>query len=259
MNTQILILIIVLIVDVASALGVVYARHHSRHLAVHSWAAWKPIRDDAMAEWSRLQLEQAWLADAGQVEAKARASWACVSPGTAAHPGDQPGSDRHEQSGKKSFSIQPRCMPWSAFSCFASLAPRLARAVQLQVMETDFLQGQGEARFLREVDLPTTRGIISDRNGEPLAVSTPVDSVWVQPEELLQVPERIDELAAGAGGGPGRYGAQAHPARRPRIRMAEAPPASGRGRGRSASWPFPACSCKRNTGASTRPAKSPRT
>jgi cell division protein FtsI (penicillin-binding protein 3) len=69
------------------------------------------------------------------------------------------------------------------------------RAVQLQIMESDFLQGQGEARFLREVDLPTTRGVISDRNGEPLAVSTPVDSVWVNPKVLLQVPERIDELA----------------------------------------------------------------
>lgn len=71
----------------------------------------------------------------------------------------------------------------------------VARAVQLQVMETEFLQGQGEARFLREVELPTTRGVINDRNGEPLAVSTPVDSVWVNPQELLQVPERIADLA----------------------------------------------------------------
>ncbi|NRB72717.1 MAG: penicillin-binding protein 2, partial [Xanthomonadales bacterium] len=71
----------------------------------------------------------------------------------------------------------------------------VARAVQLQVMETDFLQGQGEARHLRVVDLPTTRGVISDRHGEPLAVSTPVDSVWVNPQLILQVPERIAELA----------------------------------------------------------------
>jgi cell division protein FtsI (penicillin-binding protein 3) len=71
----------------------------------------------------------------------------------------------------------------------------IARAVNLQVMETDFLQGQGEARYLREVDIPSTRGVISDRNGEPLAVSTPVDSVWVHPGELLQFPERIKPLA----------------------------------------------------------------
>ena len=71
----------------------------------------------------------------------------------------------------------------------------IARAINLQVMETDFLQDQGESRFLREVDMPTTRGVISDRNGEPLAVSTPVDSVWVNPGELLQVPEQIETLA----------------------------------------------------------------
>jgi len=74
-----------------------------------------------------------------------------------------------------------------------------ARAVNLQVMETDFLQGQGEARFLRVVDLPTTRGNITDRNGEPLAVSTPVDSVWANPKVLLQSAERIGDLAAALG------------------------------------------------------------
>jgi cell division protein FtsI (penicillin-binding protein 3) len=71
----------------------------------------------------------------------------------------------------------------------------IARAVNLQVMETDFLQGQGEARFLREVAIPSTRGVITDRNGEPLAVSTPVDSVWVHPGQLLEYPENIKPLA----------------------------------------------------------------
>ncbi len=71
----------------------------------------------------------------------------------------------------------------------------IARAVNLQVMETDFLQGQGEARFLREVTIASTRGVITDRNGEPLAVSTPVDSVWVHPGQLLEYPEKIKPLA----------------------------------------------------------------
>ena len=71
----------------------------------------------------------------------------------------------------------------------------IARAVNLQVMETDFLQDQGEARFMREVTIPSTRGVISDRNGEPLAVSTPVDSVWVHPGQLLEYPEDIEPLA----------------------------------------------------------------
>jgi cell division protein FtsI (penicillin-binding protein 3) len=71
----------------------------------------------------------------------------------------------------------------------------VARAVNLQVVDTDFLQDQGEARYLREVVVPTRRGNILDRNGEPLAVSTPVDSVWVNPKMLLQSPEDIQPLA----------------------------------------------------------------
>lgn len=77
---------------------------------------------------------------------------------------------------------------------FFSLA-LIARAVDLQIMETDFLQGQGKARYLREVTIASTRGVISDRNGEPLAVSTPVDSVWVNPGQLLEYTKKIELLA----------------------------------------------------------------
>jgi cell division protein FtsI (penicillin-binding protein 3) len=69
------------------------------------------------------------------------------------------------------------------------------RAINLQVMETEFLQSQGEARFLRTVSIPTVRGNIVDRHGEPLAVSTPVESVWAHPGELLQAADRIPMLA----------------------------------------------------------------
>ncbi|MDZ7789699.1 MAG: penicillin-binding transpeptidase domain-containing protein [Xanthomonadales bacterium] len=71
----------------------------------------------------------------------------------------------------------------------------VARAVNLQVMEAEFLQSQGEARFLRDVSIPTVRGSILDRNGEPLAVSTPVESVWAHPGELLQAADHISLLA----------------------------------------------------------------
>jgi cell division protein FtsI (penicillin-binding protein 3) len=71
----------------------------------------------------------------------------------------------------------------------------VARAVNLQIVDTDFLQDQGEARYLREVVVPTRRGNIHDRNGEPLAVSTPVDSVWVNPKMLLQSPQDILPLS----------------------------------------------------------------
>ena len=70
------------------------------------------------------------------------------------------------------------------------------RAVCLQVLDKEFLLSQGEARHLRVVTLPAHRGVIQDRNGEPLAVSTPVESVWVNPQELGGEQQRIPELAA---------------------------------------------------------------
>ena len=79
----------------------------------------------------------------------------------------------------------------------------LGRAVKLQVMDTEFLQEEGEARFLRQVEIPTMRGRITDRNGQPLAVSTPVESVWAHPGELLQAADRIPLLASVLGEDPG--------------------------------------------------------
>ena len=71
MNSQILILFLVLLADVSSALGVVYTRHQSRLLAVELGAL-EARQDEGLAEWSRLQIEQGWLADASQVEKTAR-------------------------------------------------------------------------------------------------------------------------------------------------------------------------------------------
>ena len=59
------------------------------------------------------------------------------------------------------------------------------RAIDIQVLHREFLQEQGDARHLRVVAMPAHRGMIADRNGEPLAISTPVDSVWVSPREFL--------------------------------------------------------------------------
>lgn len=71
LNTQILILLLVLIADVSSALGVVYTRHQSRLLAVELGVL-ETRQDEGLAEWSRLQIEQGWLADASQIEKTAR-------------------------------------------------------------------------------------------------------------------------------------------------------------------------------------------
>jgi cell division protein FtsI (penicillin-binding protein 3) len=69
------------------------------------------------------------------------------------------------------------------------------RAVHLQVYNKDFLISQAEARHLRTARISANRGVITDRNGAPLAASMPVDSLWVSPQELAQEPDRIRELA----------------------------------------------------------------
>ncbi len=70
------------------------------------------------------------------------------------------------------------------------------RAAYLQVFNSDFLQNQGNARHSRLVKDNSHRGMILDRNGAPLAVSTPVDSVWANPDMLAQERKNWPRLAA---------------------------------------------------------------
>ena len=69
------------------------------------------------------------------------------------------------------------------------------RAIDLQVVNKDFLIGQGDSRYLRVVSDPAHRGMITDRYGEPLAISTPVNSVWADPKVLAQARESWTQLA----------------------------------------------------------------
>jgi len=69
------------------------------------------------------------------------------------------------------------------------------RAVDLQFSDREFLQERGDARYLRVVESEAHRGMITDRNHEPLAISTPVSSVWANPAELLLQRARWPELA----------------------------------------------------------------
>jgi cell division protein FtsI (penicillin-binding protein 3) len=69
------------------------------------------------------------------------------------------------------------------------------RSAQLQLLDREFLQGQADARHLRVVQVPAHRGMITDRNGEPLAISTPVQSVWVNPKELVASRSELSRLA----------------------------------------------------------------
>ncbi|MBN0749571.1 penicillin-binding protein 2, partial [Pseudomonas aeruginosa] len=69
----------------------------------------------------------------------------------------------------------------------------------LHVIDHDFLKGQGDARSVRHIAIPAHRGLITDRNGEPLAVSTPVTTLWANPKELMTAKERWPQLAAALG------------------------------------------------------------
>ena len=86
-----------------------------------------------------------------------------------------------------------RFMVLSAFSL--AITGLLWRALDMQVLNQEFFKQQGDARHLRVVSIPAHRGDIYDRNGEPLAISTPVDTVWANPGELNEALERVPELA----------------------------------------------------------------
>jgi len=71
----------------------------------------------------------------------------------------------------------------------------IAAVFYRQVVETDYLSSEGERRFEREREIPARRGMVLDRNGEPLAVSTPMKTVWADPRLLSNHPQAIAPLA----------------------------------------------------------------
>jgi cell division protein FtsI (penicillin-binding protein 3) len=93
-----------------------------------------------------------------------------------------------------------RARQWLLFGLLlAAAAGLMGRAVNLQLVDYGFLASQGDARFSRVATITAHRGNIIDRNGEPLAVSTPVDSVWANPRELSGSIEQLPHLAAALG------------------------------------------------------------
>jgi len=76
----------------------------------------------------------------------------------------------------------------------AAFAVLAGRAFYLQALNTSFLQAKGEARYARVIELPASRGKVLDRNGQPLAISTAVESICGTPEELSEADPR--DLAA---------------------------------------------------------------
>ncbi len=77
----------------------------------------------------------------------------------------------------------------------ACMGGLLLRAVYLQGIHNDFLQQKGDARYGRVIEVPAHRGKITDRNGEALAVSTPVESVWASPSDVEATARQVTQLA----------------------------------------------------------------
>ena len=104
----------------------------------------------------------------------------------------------------KPFSASPllevRLPIWRSrfvlFLLFAAFVGLIARALWLQGITTEFLQAQGATRYARTLELPATRGRVTDRNGQVLASSVPVKAIWAIPDDVLEAPkQKITELA----------------------------------------------------------------
>ena len=74
-----------------------------------------------------------------------------------------------------------------------------SRAIYLQLWNNDFLKEHGDARSIRVVEIPSHRGVITDRNGDQLAMSTPVDSIWAKPRKVFEDVEKLPALAKALG------------------------------------------------------------
>jgi len=96
--------------------------------------------------------------------------------------------------------LSERLPPWRQrlvlVVLLGSFAALIGRALYLQGVNNEFLGDKGRARFERVIDISATRGRISDRHGDVLAVSTPVRSVWAIPEDAQLAPAQTRNLAA---------------------------------------------------------------
>ncbi len=102
-----------------------------------------------------------------------------------------------------SYSASPllasRTPVWRSKFVVAAIALGFAvlagRATYVQVLNNDFFQKQGEVRFARTLELPASRGRITDRNGLVLAYNVPAPSLWAIPEDVQATPAQLAELS----------------------------------------------------------------
>ncbi len=97
------------------------------------------------------------------------------------------------------IDITAKLPGWRATALFmillAGLTGLLGRGVYLQGIHNGFLQEKGNARYSRVIEVSAHRGMISDRNGEPLAISTPVESVWASPSDVEADKRQVKQLS----------------------------------------------------------------
>ena len=95
-----------------------------------------------------------------------------------------------QKTNRRITKTPPSFIPWRfwvvTFLITLALGILIFRAAYIQVIEPDNLIKQGNMRSIRVKSLPSARGIISDRNGEELAVSVPVDAVWADPVAIYK-------------------------------------------------------------------------
>jgi cell division protein FtsI (penicillin-binding protein 3) len=101
---------------------------------------------------------------------------------------------RHENRSFSAEQFQGRLRFVLSLLVLTALA-LIARALYLQYFNQEFLEKQGDARYTRVAKISALRGGIYDRNGEALAASTPVDSIWANPSELMKHPDQFQRLA----------------------------------------------------------------
>ena len=95
--------------------------------------------------------------------------------------------------------LEKKLSTWRLYVVFIVILSLLSiiswKVLDLQVLNNETLQIQGDARTIRNDEIAAHRGNILDRNGQPLAISTPVQSLVLNPREVLQHPEQWDQFA----------------------------------------------------------------
>ena len=101
---------------------------------------------------------------------------------------------------RRSTTCHLRLERWRVWFIFGTLVAfflvLIIRALYLQVLNDDFFKEQGQARHKRQLTLFANRGMITDRHGEPLAISTPVESIWATPKSMPPLADKQIQLLA---------------------------------------------------------------